>query len=60
MLVEGEGEAVLLDVTRHFGPLLTHIGRSVPAHRELKREAAQLCEHALPAYDGMTYELREA
>ena len=37
--------------------LLTHIGRSVPVHKRLQREAANLCPHAKPAYDGMALEL---
>ena len=37
--------------------LLTQIGRSVPAHDRLEREAAALCARAAPAYDGMTLTL---
>lgn len=37
--------------------LLTHIGRTAPAHEQLEREAAQLCARAGPAYDGMRVEL---
>lgn len=39
--------------------LLTQIGRSVPAHGRLEREAAKLCRRAAPAYDGMTVELAQ-
>jgi hypothetical protein len=37
--------------------LLTQIGRSVPEHRRLVREARRLCPKALPAYDGLQVEL---
>lgn len=37
--------------------LLTQIGRSAPAHDELKRIVAALCARATPAYDGLTLEL---
>ena len=37
--------------------VLTHIGRSVPVHERLQREAANLCPRAKPAYDGMALEL---
>jgi phosphoribosyl 1,2-cyclic phosphodiesterase len=37
--------------------LLTQIGRTVPEHRQLVREARRLCPKALPAYDGMDVDL---
>lgn len=40
--------------------LLTHIGRSAPAHGQLEHEAAQLCARARPAFDGMRLELDES
>jgi ribonuclease BN (tRNA processing enzyme) len=33
--------------------LLTQIGRTVPPHTELERQAARLCPKAAPAYDGL-------
>jgi len=37
--------------------VLTHIGRSAPAHERLEQEVASLCPRALPAYDGMKLQL---
>jgi hypothetical protein len=34
--------------------LLTQIGRTLPPHRQLVREASRLCPKALPAYDGLS------
>jgi phosphoribosyl 1,2-cyclic phosphodiesterase len=37
--------------------VLTQIGKTLPEHPRLRREASALCSRALPAYDGFEFEL---